>query len=166
MNYRSIIHLNVADFAVAVARVIDGRLKSRPVIIAPQGAPRASVVDMSEEAYKSGVRKGMSLSKALRTCRDASVLSPHPDRYERAMRELLKRAMPYSPLVEQADANGHLFIDVTGCSKLFGPAYDVAWRIRKTVRAELGLDPIWSAASNKPLCCSEVFRIARAMGPR
>jgi hypothetical protein len=38
---RSIIHLNVADFAVAVERVVDCRLQDRPVIIAPEGAARA-----------------------------------------------------------------------------------------------------------------------------
>ena len=38
---RSIIHLNVADFAVAVERAVDCRLKDRPVIIAPEGAARA-----------------------------------------------------------------------------------------------------------------------------
>ena len=36
---RSIIHLNVADFAVAVERAVDCRLKDRPVIIAPRGRP-------------------------------------------------------------------------------------------------------------------------------
>ena len=55
---RSIIHLNVADFAVAVERAVDGRLRDRPVIIAPAGAARAAVYDMSEEAYRSGIRKG------------------------------------------------------------------------------------------------------------
>ena len=44
---RSIIHLNVADFAVAVERAVDCRLKDRPVIIAPEGAARAAVYDMS-----------------------------------------------------------------------------------------------------------------------
>ena len=41
MHERAIIHLNVADFAVAVERAVDGRLKDRPVIIAPEGAARA-----------------------------------------------------------------------------------------------------------------------------
>ena len=33
---RSIIHLNIADFAVAVERALDDRLRDRPVIIAPE----------------------------------------------------------------------------------------------------------------------------------
>ena len=48
---RAIIHLNVADFAVAVERAMDRRLCGRPVVIAPAGAARAAVYDMSEEAY-------------------------------------------------------------------------------------------------------------------
>ena len=151
MYDRSIIHINVADFAVAVERVLDSRLRRRPVVIAPEGAARATVYDMSEEAYQNGVRKGMALRRALRYCHDAEILPPHPDRYERAMTGLLKCASPYSPLIEMTDHKGHLFIDATGTGKLFGPPPDLASRIRQSVRNDLGFDPIWSVASNKLL---------------
>jgi len=163
MCERSIIHLNVVDFAVAVERVVDSRLRDRPVIIAPEGAVRAAVYDMSEEAYKSGVRKKMALRRALRYCPDAVVLPPHPDRYERAMAQFIKHLLPYSPLVEIADHNGHLFLDATGTGKLFGPTPDVAWRIRKAVRTDMGFDPIWSVASNK-LVAKVATRIVKPTG--
>ena len=146
---RSIIHLNVADFAVAVERAVDCRLKDRPVIIAPEGAARAAVYDMSEEAYRGGIRKGMALRRAVRLCRGARILPPHTDRYEQAMRSLLKQTLPYSPLIETGDADGHLFMDVSGSARLFGPPVDVAWRLRRQVKKDLGLDPIWSVAPNK-----------------
>ena len=129
MHARSIIHINIADFAVAVERSVDCRLRGRPVIVAPEGAVRATVYDMSDEAYQSGVRKQMALQRALRYCRDAIVLPPHPDRYERATARLFKHAMPYSPLIEMTDCRGHLFIDATGTSRLFGPPPDLAWRL-------------------------------------
>ena len=113
MRERSIIHINVADFAVAVERLVDSRLRGRPVIIAPGGAARAAVYDMSEESYQSGVRKGMTLGRALGCCRDAVVLPPRPTRYEHAMIRLVKHALPYSPLIEMTDHNGHLFVDAT-----------------------------------------------------
>jgi len=160
---RSIIHLNVADFAVAVERVVDRRLKDRPVIIAPRGAARATVYDMSEEAYEAGVRKGISLGRAARLCRDASILAPHPDRYERAMETLLKQALPYSPLIEPGEGDGHLFVDVTGTSRLFGPPVDVAWRLRKQARGDLGLNPIWSVAPNK-LVAKVATRLVKPSG--
>ena len=146
---RSIIHLNIADFAVAVERAVDCRLRDRPVIIAPEGAARAAVYDMSEEAYLSGIRKGMTLRRATRLCKDAQILPPHPDRYEHTMCALLKQTLPYSPLIESGETDGHLFVDVTGTARLFGPPVDVAWRLRRQVKKDLGLDPIWSVAPSK-----------------
>jgi DNA polymerase-4 len=163
MRQRSIIHINVADFAVAVERTMDRRLRERPVVIAPEGATRAAVYDMSEEAYQSGVRKGMALRRALRYCPDAAVLAPHPDRYERAMVGLLKYTLPYSPLIEMTDHKGHLFVDATGTGRLFGPPPDLAVRIRRTVRTEMGFDPIWSVASNK-LVAKVATRIVKPSG--
>ena len=160
---RSIIHLNIADFAVAVERAVDCRLKDRPVIIAPGGAARAAVYDMSEEAYRNGIRKGMALRRAIRLCKDARVLPPHPDRYEYAMRSLLKQTLPYSPLIETGEADGHLFMDVSGTVRLFGPPADVAWRLRGQVKKSLGLDPIWSVAPNK-LMAKVATRLVKPAG--
>jgi DNA polymerase-4 len=67
------------------------------------------------------------------------------------MAHLFRHALLYSPLVEMTDHNGHLFVDATGTEKLFGPAPDVAWKIRKAVRADMRFDPIWSVAPNKLL---------------
>ncbi len=163
MRERSIIHINVADFAVAVERLVDRRLKERSVIIAHDAAVRARVYDMSEEAYQNGVRKGMALRRALRYCRDAVVLPLHPFRYERAMVQLLKDALPYSPLIEASDYDGHLFVDVTGTGRLFGPPPDIAWRIRKAMRANMGVDPIWSVAPNK-LVAKVATRMVKPIG--
>jgi DNA polymerase-4 len=160
---RAIIHLNVADFAVAVERALDRRLENRPVIIAPAGAARAAVYDMSEEAYRAGVRKEMSLPTALRRCRDAQVLPPHLDRYTQAMSALLKEALPYSPLIEPGEKDGHLFLDVTGTRRLFGPPINVAWRLQKRIKAELSLTPIWSVAPNK-LVAKVATRIVKPVG--
>lgn len=160
---RAVIHLNVADFAVAVERVVDSRLKDRPVIIAPKGAARASVYDMSNEAFLSGVRKGMALRRALRLCKEACVVCPHHDRYERAMKTFFKRAFPYSPLIETGESDGHIFLDVTGTQRLFGPPMDLAWRLRRQVRRDLGLDPIWSVAPNK-LIAKVATRLVKPTG--
>lgn len=160
---RAIVHLNIADFAVAVERRIDPRLRKRPVIVAPAGAARAAVYDMSEEAYQSGVRKRMPLDRAVRRCREAVVAPPHPDRYAQAMRAVLQRALPYSPQVESGDDDGHLFVDVTGTTRLFGPPVDVAWRLGRQVRKDLGFDPIWSLAPNK-LVAKVATRLVKPTG--
>jgi len=146
---RHVIHINVADFAVAVERAVDRCLRERPVIVAPEGVARAVVYDMSEEAYQAGVRKGMYLRRAVRLCADVRILPPHPARYEQVMQALIRQALSYSPLIEPGEADGHLFVDVTGTGRLFGPPTDVAWRLRRQARAELDLDPVWAVAPNK-----------------
>ncbi len=160
---RSIIHINVADFAVAVERVLDRRLDDRPVIVAPQRAARAAVYDMSEEAFQAGVRKHMPLSRAIHRCRDARILPPRPDRYGQAMARMLKSALPCSPLIEPGDGDGHLFLDVTGSSRLMGPPVDVAWRLSRRIRRDLGLVPIWSVATSK-LIAKTATRLVKPLG--
>lgn len=160
---RTVIHLNVADFAVAVERVMDSRLKNRPVIIAPEGAARSAVYDMSDEAFRAGVRKAMHLRQALRLCRDALVIPPHQDRYERAMKAFSKHILAYSPLAETGDGDGHVFLDMTGSHRLFGLPIDVAWRLRKEIRKDLRLDPIWSVAPNK-LVAKVATRLVKPLG--
>ncbi len=149
MQERSVIHLNVADFAVALESRVDNRLRKRPVVIAPGNFPRAAVYDLSEEAYQAGIRKGMILPQVRRLCRDALVIPPRRSLYERGMKALIAHAAPYSPLIEATDIQGHLFLDATGTGRLFGRAVDVAERIRREVIAALGINPIWSVASNK-----------------
>ncbi|MFH1983466.1 MAG: hypothetical protein ABIL58_16610 [Pseudomonadota bacterium] len=163
MSERFIIHINVADFAVAVARAMDARLRDRPVIVAPGAASRAAVYDMSEEAYRSGVRKGMLLRRALGSCPDAAVVPLHPHRYAQAMDRLLHHAVPFSPRIEVCDHQGHLFVDVSGTGRLFGPPQDVALRIRRDVKRDMGIDPIWSVASNK-LVAKVATRIVKPVG--
>ncbi|MBW2593121.1 MAG: hypothetical protein JRE58_09020, partial [Deltaproteobacteria bacterium] len=160
---RAVIHLNVADFAVAVERAIDPRLAGRPIIIAPGKTSRTAVYDMSDEAYRSGIRKGMLLGRAGRLCRDAAVIAPHMDRYDRAMHALLKQALPYSPLIESGPDDGHLFMDVTGTHRLLGPPVDIAWRLHRQIKNNLGLNPIWSVAPSK-LMAKVASRLVKPVG--
>ncbi len=159
---RSIIHLNIADFGVAVERLEDNSLKGRPLILAPPNV-RGLVYDMSEEAYREGVRKGMPIKRARRLCRAATLLSPRPERYLLAMDTVIKTARHYTPLVERSSGDGHLFLDVTGTHRLFGPAPDIGWRIRKSIRHDLGFEPIWSVAPSK-LVAKVASRLVKPVG--
>ena len=159
---RRIIHLNIADFSVAVERLLDGSLKGKPLIIA-EPSPRAMVHDMSDEAYSEGVRKGMLLSAACKRCRRALVMPPRPEQYHKALARCLEHARHYTPLVERSCGSGHLYLDVTGTHRLFGPPPDIGWRLRNTLRRDLGLDPIWSVAPNK-LVAKVASRLVKPRG--
>ena len=160
---REVIHLNIVDFAAAVERLREPRLRGRPVIIAPAGGQRAGVYDMNEEAYQAGVRKNMPLYRAQRRCRDAAVLAPRPQRYAQAMARVVRRVMPYSPLIETGEMDGHLFVDVTGTGRLHGPARDAARRMARQIRRELGFCPAWAVAANK-LVAKVATRLVKPAG--
>ncbi len=162
-NRRFILHLNVADFAVAVERVVDKSLREKPVIVAPLQAARAAVYDMSEEAYRDGVRKGMLLNRAARLSRTAQVLPPRFDLYRRAMGAFVKEARSYSPILEYGAEDGHLYIDITGTHRLFGTAPDVGWRLHRQIRSKLDIDPIWSLAGSK-LVAKVGSRLVKPLG--
>ena len=163
LRERFILHFNVADFAVAVERVCDSLLRRRPLIIAPLQAARAVVYDMSEEAFQNGVRKGMPLFEAKKRCRQAVVLPPRVELYQRAMNDCRKRVKRFSPLVEHGIADGHLFVDVTGTHRLFGPPPDIGWKVRKEVSKDLGVNPIWTLSPSK-LVAKVASRLVKPVG--
>ncbi len=160
---RQVIHFNVADFAVAVERLCELTLRTKPVIIAPTGSSRTVVYDMSEEAYGEGVRKGMLLRTAQRICPSAQVVSPRTHLYQKAMNRFGSELQGYSPLIESGLVDGHFYIDLTGTHRLHGPAHDVAWRVRKEVKKRIGINPIWTLANNK-LVSKVASRLVKPIG--
>jgi DNA polymerase-4 len=163
LQERSVIHFNVADFAVAVEQICDRSLAGRPLIIAPLRTSRAVVFDMSEEAYREGVRKGMLLRDATRSCRAATLLQPRVDLYQKAMQSFLQELRSYSPRIEYGTADGHFFIDVTGTHRLHGPPPDVGLRVRRHVRQTLGINPIWTLGTSK-LIAKVASRLVKPVG--
>ena len=163
MVERAVLHFNVADFAVAVERIQDPCLKEKPLIIAPMGAARGLVHDMSEEAYSDGVRKGMPIKQAVRRCKGAVLLSPRPYLYQKAMAAFFKELQGYSPRIESGRTDGHFFMDVTGTHRLYGPPPDVGWRVRRDVRKQLGINPIWALGPNR-LVSKVASRLVKPVG--
>jgi DNA polymerase-4 len=160
---RSIIHLNIADFAAAVEINQQPSFRGYPLIIVPIGAPRAVVYDMSEEAYKQGIRKGMPLARVRRLNKKIKILPPSFNRYELVMKDLLKESFTFSPLIESGKSDGHIFMDVTGSSRLFGPSVDIAFRLKNAFKKTFNLDPVWSVATNK-LIAKVATRVVKPIG--
>jgi DNA polymerase-4 len=142
-----VIHLDVADFAVAVERVVDPGLCGRPVIVAPD-TDRALVATVSREARRDGVRPGMPLREALRCCRSARLIRPNESLYARAFKAVGELAGRFSPVLEPGSP-GRIYLDVTGTGRLFGPPLDLAARLRRDLADRLHLDAAVGVAANK-----------------
>lgn len=145
----SILHLNIVDFAAAVETMATPGLRGYPLVIAPTGSPRARVYDMSDPAFQEGIRKGMPLARARQINPKIKIISPRFNRYEQVMKALFKQGLAYTPVIESGPGDGHLFLDVTGTTRLFGPPQDLAFRLNREIKKNFGLDPAWAIATNK-----------------
>ena len=145
---RSILHVDVPAFPIAVERVIEPGLRDRPVIVAPSGGARATILAASPEAVRDGVRAGMPVRVAARRCPGVVLLPVNEALYQRATGAIVALLHAYSPLVEPS-AHGHSYLDLTGTGRLFGHATDVAARIRREIADRLRLPATVGVATNK-----------------
>ena len=112
---RNVLHINVANFIATVEELCDSTLRGEPFIVANRYAPRAVILDVSDKAFKEGLRRGMPL-KMVQRMKGIPIIEPRYDRYQEAERELFKLVFSAAPVIEQV-AGGHLFLDISGTKK-------------------------------------------------
>ena len=145
---RQIVCFAIPVFEVAVARLHDPSLSTRPVAIAPLHTSRALLREVSAEAEQEGLAVGMSIEQARRVCPSLYVLSPNLSRVRTAEASLLHIVNRYAPVWEPVQP-GSFVMDLTGTGRLFGPAYDVAATVQHEVLAQYRLDGVAGVGSNK-----------------
>ncbi|MBK9949297.1 MAG: hypothetical protein IPP12_19240 [Nitrospira sp.] len=145
---RQIVCFGIPGFEVAVARLHDLSLSTRPVAIAPLNTSRACLREVSAEAEQEGLGIGMSVEQARRLCPSLHVLSPNPSRARTAEESLLHIVSRYAPVWEPVQP-GSFVMDLTGTGRLFGPAYDVAAKVQQEVLTQYRLEGVAGVGSNK-----------------
>ena len=144
----SVVHINITNFAAAVAAAKNSALADSAFIIAKMSASRSVVISASQRAREEGIAIGMPVSSALRLVPSLAILPPDSKAQARAESELYTIASRFSPTIQQ-DSGGHVYIDVSGTTRLFGPPVDCAVRMRNEIFELLGMKPAIAVASNK-----------------
>ena len=144
----NIIHINIANFYIAVENVMQPVLRGRPAAVAIETTARSLVYAVSDEARRCGVYRGMPLYKALKQCRDLHVLPPNEALYWRATQAMMDVLGQYTPVLEPLRF-GHAYLDMRGTTRLFGPVKDAAAKAQKEIRDRLRLDASAGVAGNK-----------------
>ncbi len=147
-DQREIVYINFVHLGVGLQRLREPDLRSRPLIIAPATA-RALVLDMSPEARRAGVRRGMRLAVARSRCPEAAVRPPQRQEYQKLVNRCLRAGLAFTPLVAPGRGTGHLYLDISGSRRLLGPAVDVARKVRQELVRITGLRPAWTLATSR-----------------
>lgn len=142
-----IAHVDCDAFYASVEKRDDPSLATKPLIIG--GGKRGVVSTACYIARISGVRSAMPMFKALQLCPDAVVIRPNMEKYARVGREIRRRMLELTPLVEPLSID-EAFLDLSGTEKLHraSPALVLA-RFARDVEREVGITVSVGLAANK-----------------
>src|SRR3954468_23859073 len=129
----TILHADLDAFYASVEQRDQPRLLGRPVIVGG-----GVVLAASYEAKRRGVRTAMGCSQARRLCPDAVVVPPRMSAYTDASRAVFAVFDDTTPLVEGLSID-EAFLDVRGLQRISGNSRQIAARLRRRVRDQVGL---------------------------
>ena len=139
----TILHADLDAFYASVEQRDDPGLRGRPVIVG-----RGVVLAASYEAKALGVRTAMGGSQARRLCPRATIVPPRMAAYSEASRAVFKVFEQTAPLVESLSID-EAFLDVRGLTQISGTPTEIASRLRREVREQVGLPITVGAARTK-----------------
>ena len=143
----NIMHVDMDAFYAAVEQQDNPALKGKPVIVGGL-SNRGVVSTASYEARKYGVHSAMPIVEAKRLCPEGVFLPGRHDRYAEVSRQIFEIFYHYTPLVEKLSID-EAFLDLTGCSRLFGDPIQIGKKIKEELYNKLGLTASIGLARNK-----------------
>jgi len=129
----SILHADLDAFFASVEQRDDPRLRGRPVIVGG-----GVVLAASYEAKAYGIQTAMGGTRARRLCPHAVVVPPRMSAYSDASKAVFEVFEDVAPVVEGLSID-EAFLDVSGMERSVGSPVEIAERLRREVRARVGL---------------------------
>ncbi|HET9139114.1 DNA polymerase IV [Actinophytocola sp.] len=153
----TILHADLDSFYASVEQRDDPRLRGRPVIVGG-----GVVLAASYEAKAHGVRTAMGGWQARVLCPNAIVVPPRMSAYAQASKDVFEVFRNTTPLVEGISID-EAFLQVGGLRKIAGTPAEIAERLRRDVREQVGL-PISVGVARTKFLAKVASRVAKPDG--
>lgn len=144
---RQILHSDMNNFYASVECMMDMSLREKAVAVCGSQEERNGIVLAANYKAKAfGVKTGDVIWQAQQKCRDLTIVPPH---YEEYMKYSAKAKEIYYRYTHQVESFGmdECWLDVTGSQQ--GSGYEIAEKIRQTIKFELGLTVSIGVSFNK-----------------
>jgi DNA polymerase IV len=138
MAQHRIMHIDLDAFFVSVEQTLNPELKGKQVVVGGKPDRRGVVAAASYEARAFGLHSGMPLLTAVRLCPQAIFIEGNYHHYSEASHKFMAILADFSPFLEPAGID-EAYLDVTGFESLHGTIRQMAFKIKKRVKDELGL---------------------------
>ncbi len=145
---RRLLHISVPEFPVAVERVANPSLRTRPVAVATSLSGDGRIIVSSDEARRESVFPSLPVARAVRRCSGLVILPYNGPLYQGAYHTMLRECRAFSPLIEP-HRHGHAYLDITGMGRLMGRSLDMAFRLCKEIRQKLRIPARSGIGSSK-----------------
>jgi DNA polymerase-4 len=129
----TVLHADLDSFYASVEQRDAPRLRGRAVIVGG-----GVVLAASYEAKRHGVQGGMGGSEARRRCPEAIVVPARMAAYSEASKAVFEIFEQTSPVVEPLSID-EAFLETRGMEAVFGTPEEIAIRLRREVRRQVGL---------------------------
>ena len=149
MKERVILHCDLNNFFASVSLLSNQTLYDLPVAVCGSVEERHGIVLAKNElAKKFGVKTAETVWQAKAKCPDLVILAPDYKKYNEYSRRAHEIYERYTDLIEPFGID-ECWLDVTGSQFLFGSGEEIAQRIRKEIKAELGITVSVGVSFNK-----------------
>lgn len=134
----NILHCDLDAFFASVEQLDNPSLRGKPVVVGGTIHSRGVVSTCSYEARKFGIRSAMPVAQAYRLCPQAVFLPVNMARYQEISKQVFSILSRYSPMMEIISID-EAFLDISGCTTLYGSPEEIGRLIKERVYSELGL---------------------------
>ena len=146
---RVILHCDCNSFFASVETALNPEYRGVPMAVCGSSEERRGIVLAKNElAKKYGVVTAETVYSAKKKCPGLVIARPHHDEYMKFSRRVNEIYARYTDMIEPFGID-ESWLDVTASRKLFGTGEEIAERIRREVKEEIGITVSIGVSFNK-----------------